>query len=146
MNKHLSPLLIVAALSGCATFDPPIRAMGYDEKKQPLAETAIVFAPLYANGLITRVALLDGNLVCIAGACNSGLRVVPGTHVVRFVVELPGGFVRVANTDVSIPDMKPRHVYEVQFTTSADRTRVFPSIKDHGENPNIKVWGADPVF
>ncbi|NTX26883.1 hypothetical protein HT746_07005 [Burkholderia pyrrocinia] len=129
-------------LSGCAIRGTPY--ITYDEKK-PLVETAI-FSAFDKTQKLATVDEVDGRalpLCYISGYCPFWVRVLPGEHTfkVRYQTDvvLFGSMMtaKVANFSLTVPDMKPSHVYTVEYQKVG--SGVYATVRDLGENPTYGV-------
>jgi hypothetical protein len=55
-----------------------------------------------------------------------------------FRLALPSINYRLANLEVEVKDMKPRHVYVARYRESGNGVAVY--VEDLGENPEYGVW------
>lgn len=141
--------------SGCASFSDVQPYITYQDRSTSLSDTS-VFSTIEPDargggGQILRVDGVNTQEACLAigqPGCTLWARVLPGNHT--FIVEyrkytdpavtvgtvLATGFMfwKVGTAEVTIPDMKPRHVYVAQY--SVENNKLTVTVKDLGEDPD----------
>lgn len=140
MKKALS-ILALLLLASCASGPQAV----YTDSTHPLSDTSVFSAR--ANDAIAQIISVDGKRPeCWQQGCPVVVRVLPGEHtfIVRFQywysnwhwMDAIGGIT------IHIADMKPRHVYAVEYdpnpVTKTLRTRAV----DLGENSGYSVCRA----
>lgn len=132
---------MVALLSGCAFHHAPYIAY---EGEMPLSQTAVFVAMDQSSPLFTIQAIkqTDGkDMSCYQVGCPIWVRVPAGTH--RFVLDLKGNYgmgggsitYNAWNPEVTIKDMKARHVYKAKYQYVGGKLAV--TAVDLGENPDF---------
>lgn len=94
---------------------------------------------LKGNGLGQIVSVDGVNMSCVQAGCPIYVRVLPGDHTfkVRLSIYDSVATYRQGEADLTIKEMKPRHVYEAQYVVDGNRFSV--SSIDLGENPEYGI-------
>ena len=141
---RIASVLVLLAVSGCAYHHAPYAMY---EGTPELSNTS-VFAAVdekQTKQVGVEIQLIDGKEPsCWQVGCPIWARVLPGTHkfLVRYSTDfrlaLPSINYRLANLEVEVKDMKPRHVYVARYRESGNGIAVY--VEDLGENPEYGVW------
>ncbi len=107
------------------------------------SDTAVLSVRGTQGNTIDQIKAVDGiPTTCWEVGCPWWVRVAPGGHTftVSYTIMNNGitSYLR-GETEVSLPDMKPKHVYEVRFLVSPDQ-KFFKGVPiDLGESPDYGV-------
>jgi hypothetical protein len=121
----------------------------------PHAQTAVVSVMELGNTVPTNeIYAVDGlKLSCLTAGCPMWVRVTPGKHTFALRrtenrrLSSVGGYADVANLQVPIESLEPRHVYVISLLSSEGK--VFPQVKDLGESPDYGIMlgkGQDRTY
>ena len=124
-------------LVGCTFHQTPYIA--YSDENRPLSDTA-VFTALDKDRISeSRITHVNGiPTVCWEVGCPYWVRVAPGTNTVTIKYIIPGlTIIKYANIDVTVQNMKPRHVYRALYASDGDMVSV--RYEDLGENPDYFI-------
>lgn len=123
-------LLAAVLVSACAYHRQPYLMY---EGRVPLGETS-VFSSVDEKALVeARIEEADGRRPsCAQAGCPYWVRVLPGTHSFKVKLSYQG-----AVFEISVADMKARHVYAVHYYASDKKQQCY--VEDLGENPNFGI-------
>jgi hypothetical protein len=107
---------------------PPLM---YQDTNHPLSDTAVFTAFNHRGTGLGQILSIDGvPTSCWKAGCPFWARVLPGTHTFKL---LYAPVLRRGMTAITI-EMKPSHVYEVEFIDNGETFEAVPA--DLGEKPN----------
>ena len=143
MNRNILGIIFLLTLGGCAFHQSPY--LTYSEKLN-LNETA-VFSSLDDKAVTfneSRIHLVDGTKTsCVQVGCPYWVRVKPGKHTFKVVYtsnhswDLNSSGYSVSNLEITVDDMKPKHVYVMRFSEKEGKLSYF--VEDLGENPEYGI-------
>jgi hypothetical protein len=137
MKKALS-ILAPLLLASCA-FGP--QAV-YTDSAHSLSDTSVFSAR--ASGDLAQIMFVDGKRPeCWKQGCPTVVRVLPGAHTFVIQFQRWHGLLDVSGEiTLHVPDMKPRHVYAVEYDVSRDEKILHARPVDLGENSGYSVCRA----
>ena len=108
---HALSLAIALSVTGCTTTPTGVTRAGADHERISDANSAVIYAEwLNAEGGNTVINRIDGVGVCAWAPCHPVFRVTAGDH--KFYV-IYGARMKVGDTEVSVKNMLPGHVYQL---------------------------------
>lgn len=136
--------LFVLFLSGCATYKAPYTAY---QGNIPYPET-VVFIASHAKSplpLQARINKVDGIDIPAYIGYTIGypiwVRVTPGTHTfnIKYTAEVSlfYGTVIYANFEITIPDMKPKHIYSAHYSYDKETKKAYIAVDELEESTNF---------
>lgn len=128
-------------LSGCATGPQMI----YADSGHPLSDTA-VFSAQPADDIAQIMSVDRKRPQCWREGCPVEVRVLPGTHTFLIQFQRWHGLLQVSG-DVSlrVENMKPRHVYTVDYYVTHNERKLQARVVDRGTNSNYEFCKAKIV-
>ncbi|KZN39409.1 hypothetical protein N480_00840 [Pseudoalteromonas luteoviolacea S2607] len=141
MFKSSILILLSIFMSGCMSTFHTKPYVAYENKHHPLSDTSVFTTDGGMGNSISQILSVNGvETSCWEVGCPIWVRVKPGVN--KFTVKLSvydNGIAsyKVGVTEVTINDMKPKHVYKAKFDVVDREFKTM--IEDLGENPEYGI-------
>ena len=137
---RFSVVTALLMLAGCAFHTKPYVAY---EGSHQLSNTSVLSVGAGDGNSLAGIAKADGKgTSCAQAGCPYWVRVLPGKHTFQISYKIFDNGIashRVGETELTLDDMKPKHVYEVRFEATADKSGFRATATDLGENPEYGI-------